>query len=378
MKKIGILSVVYHNWNYGGMLQGYALCAALNDMGYPARQIRNTWKMLRGTGLSRAAKKCVLQNRFLFSTYDRYIRRKEAIKLDGFRAFEKKIPFSDFYASVNIAEANKKYECFIAGSDQIWSMKFQNEQTLYMYGLLFAEPGKRKISYAASIGAERTAHGHEDLFREVLNNLDCISVREKAARDFLQPLTDKPVAVTADPTLLLTGEEWDKIAVQPPRVEPYAFAYFLQEKDNRHTGELHHILSELDLPMLCIADETGIYPRPQDEQIFDAGPAEFLGYIRNAEIVLTDSFHGMVFSVLYNKPFWVFKRNRDDDRASMNSRITDFLSELGLEDRLLQNGEFPTEERLRERIDYAPVNRLVQEKREFSFHWLKDAVDFEK
>lgn len=375
MKIIGILSLVYHNWNFGGMLQGYALSTALEKNGYCERQIRNTWEIINGKWLIRIVKKFVFQSRFLFDLFDRYARRHDARELGNFRSFEKIIPFSGFFASTNIEKSNNKYDCFIAGSDQIWSMKFQNEQTLQMYGLLFAEKGKRKISYAASIGSERAAHGHEDLFRKILDNLDYISVRENAARDFLQPLTEKPVAVTADPTILLTKEEWNKIAITPHEAGKYAFVYFLGEKDNRHDRELHHILDLLQLPMTCIADEVAVYPRRQDRQILDAGPREFVGYVKNAEVVLTNSFHGMVFAVIYNKPFWVFKRNREDDTASMNNRVTDFLAEFGLESRLIQNGEFPTKERLNEKIDYASVNQIIQKKREYSIDWLKSAID---
>ena len=374
MKKIGILSAVYHNWNLGGMLQGYALSAALREQGYSACQIRNTWRALYNNGFRGAVKKAVLGNRLSFNIYNSYC-QNDLRDLKRFSAFQKVISFSGFYNHESIRKANKKFDCFIAGSDQIWNPTFHNDTLLRMYGLLFADKDKRKISYAASIGSEKAASGHEALFKEILDNLDYISVRENAARDFLQPLTDKPVVVTADPTILLTSSDWDKVAVLPHRQEPYAFAYFLGEKDNRHDKELQHILDELHLPMTCIADELGVYPRSQDEQIFDAGPGEFVGYIKNADMVLTNSFHGMVFSVLYNKPFWVFKRNRDDDEASMNNRITDFLAELGLENRLVQNGEFLTQERLHEKIDYATVNRLVQEKREFSINWLKNAID---
>lgn len=375
MRKIGILSFVFHNWNFGGMLQGYALSMTLKKNGYYARQIRNTWKSVNGKFLIRIGKRLIFQSRFLFDLYDRYARRNDARELRNFRSFEKMIPFSSYFASTNIDKSNKKFDCFVAGSDQIWNVNYRNEQEIRMYGLLFADNSKRKISYAASIGAEQTAFGHELLFREILSNMDYISVREKAAKEYLQPLTDKPVAVTADPTLLLTKKEWDEIAIMPDGTGEYAFAYFLKEKDNRHDRELRYILDELQLSMICIADEVAVYPRRQDKQILDAGPREFVGYIKNAEVVLTNSFHGMVFAVLYNKPFWVFKRNLDHDATSMNHRIMDFLEELGLENRLIQNGEFPAKEKLGEKIDYVSVNQIIEKKRAYSIDWLRNAID---
>lgn len=206
--------------------------------------------------------------------------------------------------------------------------------------------------------------------------MDYISVREKTAKEFLQPLTDKPVTVVLDPTLLLNKQEWRDMAIGPQEKKPYLFSYFLSEKENRHDRQLQTAANALNLSLKCISEELKCYPRrnTEDQQILDAGPKEFVGYIRDAEMVFTNSFHGLVFSVLLQKPFWAFKRNKDSDKGSMNARVTDFLSGFGLEDRLLEDGETPAKEKLTQPIDYKRVTKILQEKRMFSLDWLKTAL----
>lgn len=376
MKKAGIIGL-YRNFNYGGLLQCYAMCAALQKLGIEGEQIRfnrlappqkgqpprewfRFW-LCRFSGL-----------RTLIGNLRGHVQEK------AFRTFIQAIPHSRRYYGTpgSIRSAVNQYDAFIVGSDQVWN-SLCRDYGHYVYGLCFVGDDKRKFSYAASIGSEQAAVGKEELFQEILSGLDFISVREKAAQQFLQPLTNKPVTVVLDPTLLLTEQEWDKLVIGAEREPTYLFAYFLGEADNRHDEQLHQIADTLGLPLRCIADETERYPRSgtEDKQILDAGPQEFLGEIRDAEMVFVNSFHGMVFSVLFHKPFWAFKRNRDDDRGSMNNRITDFLAEFGLSDRLLENGEVPSLEKLQTPIDYDTVDRILEEKRAFSLNWLRAALD---
>lgn len=379
MKKVGIVSK-YRSLNYGALLQCHAMCAALEKLGFVGEQLRFNriappakgraiWEWLR-FWIYRFSWLRTLGSRLL---YWRFPRDKY------FQQFYKSIPHSRRYYGTPqaIRDAGRQYDAFLAGSDQVWNPGTLTGVSRTVYGLHFVDSAKRKLSYAASIGAEEAAAGKQDMYQEILDGLDFISVREKSAQQFLQPLTDKPVTVVLDPTLLLAEREWDKLAIGPGGDQPHMFAYFLDERDNRHDAQLHQIANALGLPLRCIADEPGRYPRSgtSDKQILDADPREFLGEIRDAEMVFVNSFHGLVFSILFHKPFWAFKRNRDDDRGSMNNRITDFLAEFGLSDRLLENGEVPSLEKLRTPIDYDAVDRILEEKRAFSLNWLKTALE---
>ena len=277
--------------------------------------------------------------------------------------------------AITAERLNNRYDIFVTGSDQIWNPLFFSDRLLGVFGLLFTVPGKRTLSYAASIGSEKAVKGKEDVFRAILEKLDFISVREAAAKTALQPLTEKPVQVVVDPTLLLTRSEWDSVACKGNKGAPYLFAYFLEEKEP-HTHQLFYIADRAGTPIQCISHEKARYVRPgADRQIEDAGPREFLTLIRDSEIVVTNSFHGMVFSVLFHKPFWVVKRYKDTAEDSANNRIVDFLKMFHLEDRLLEDGEFPDEQRLAEAIDYERVDRILTGKRTESLSWLKDALE---
>ena len=383
MGKIGIVSIYDKNWNFGGALQSYAMCRALEELKMPSEQLR--YNAMGYPAKTQPLKLRVWLWLYRFAWMQEVMARRHErermgdLDLQGFKRFSRMTPYSRYLGTLKaLRTAGERYDAFVVGSDQVWNPNYFNDDVLRtICGLGFAPEHKPKVSYAASIGSERAAVGKEDIFRNILAGLDFISVREKSARDFLQPLTDKPVTVVLDPTLLLTRQEWDKLAAGPGRESPHLFAYFLRERDNRHDEQLHQIAGALNLPLRCIADERERYlrPRTEDKQILDAGPMEFLGEIRDAEMVFTNSFHGMVFSVLFQKPFWVFKRNKDGDKGSMNARVTDFLADFGLSDRLLEDGEVPSLEKLRTPIDYDAVDRILEEKRAFSLNWLKTALE---
>ena len=385
MKQVGIVSSVYHNYNYGGMLQGYALCRKIRELGYTDAEHVCRSPGSEGTSINDRLwgfmGKTGFRRRIREDLYRVLIARQplNAKDIKRFREFEREeIPEGTYSGDVaTLPELNQKYRCFVAGSDQIWNPGYFGEVGLKLFGLTFADPDKRTVSYAASIGSEKAAETRKELFREILKGLDYISVREYAARDFLQPLTDKPVTVVADPTMLFTGEDWEKVARKPAGDRAYAFAYFLRESTNPHNEQVQYILERMGLPMMCIAAEPERYLRKDgaDRKVADAGPREFVGYIQRSELVMTNSFHGTVFSLLFHKPFWAFKRNKDSETGNMNARITDLLRECGLSDRLLEDGELPSLEKLRQPIDYDRVDRILEEKRAFSLNWLKTALE---
>lgn len=256
----------------------------------------------------------------------------------------------------------------------MWNPEFWSDRLLRVFGLTFANKNKNTISYAASIGSEKAALGKEELYQEMMGAIDHISVRETSARDFLQPLTDKPVQVVLDPTLLLDSEEWSSVSADRLVSDNYIFSYFLEEKQP-HNDQLFALADVLDRPIYCISKPVGIYTRPEtDHQVLNAGPREFLSYIQNADYVITNSFHGMVFSIIFRKEFWVFKRYREQEKDAANHRITDLLDKIGLNDRLLLDDEIPDIDKLNQTINYDLVEKRLEELRDHSFDWLKNAL----
>ena len=375
--KIGILSLVYQNWNFGGLLQGYALEQTVRKFEKDASQLR----------VSRTEIDNSLKGRLMYIAKGNkpmadFIERVKALKdkrdLRNFRRFQRDyIGFEQYYNSKTIFKANKVYDCFIAGSDQIWNPKKFGKNVVSMFGLMFANRNKKKIAYAASVGAEQAIEQNQDLFRAILDNLDYISVRELTARDILQKYTEKKVELVLDPTLLLESKEWSGISVKPEGHGEYIFSYFLRERQNMHDNQMKSIANIINRKHLCISDDLGCYVREGDVQISDAGPCEFIGYIQNSTMVFTNSFHGMVFSIMFHRPFWVFLRNKTSDVKSMNNRVVDFLKMLGLENRIISDGALPDLEALNTPIDFEKTDEILSAKRSESMVWLEHAIHAE-
>lgn len=380
-KKVAVISSYYQNWNMGGLLQAYALNRTIRDLGYDAEHIRlcYTEPADADSAFSARVRTVLTRHRLSSELIERFFafRQHETKNRKNFRAFhDHEIHGSTACCDATTVERlNRRYDVFVTGSDQIWNPQFWSDRLLGVFGLLFAEAGKRTLSYAASIGSEKAVAGKEDVFRTILQKLDGISVREDAAQTRLQPLTDKPVQVVVDPTLLLKQEEWEHVARKKENVAPYVFAYFLKEAEP-HTHQLFYLADRAGVSIRCYASEKDTYVRPAtDEIITDAGPKEFLALIRDSQLVVTNSFHGMVFSVLFHKPFWVVKRYKDTAEDSANNRIIDFLRMFRLEERLLEDGEFPDDRRLEEPIDYDRIDQILSVKRAESLEWLRGALD---
>lgn len=391
MKKIGILSLYYHSGNLGGQLQARALVSVVEDFGFQAEQVRlelggqpqgkrsvigTAKSILGGLSAGEKLKTCIrLIRRYPKMRRLRHEKGSEfLLGQERMVRFENRTPHSEEVFNTNcIFKAGKQYDALITGSDQVWNPAVHTEPVLELFGLTFAE-GKRRISYAASMGGGRLNTQDGIIFRRILSGMTHISVREKTARELLQPFTSKKIAVTYDPVLLKNKGWWSERAKRDPRqAEPYVFGYFLSGEARNHS-EVKRLAKHMRRPFWCVSYALGNYLTANGGQLFDVGPEEFLGWIQNADCILTDSFHGTAFSILFHRSFWVFRRHKAQDSGSMNSRIADLLAELGLTERLLEDGEYPTAEKLAQPIDWTGVERILEEKRAFSLNWLKEAL----
>lgn len=379
-KRIAILSIYYHNWNFGALLQSYALNQVLRAMGFNAEHIRFCYAQPapKTAPLTKRIRTFLTRHRISAHLIERFfcLKDKDIKNRKSFYAFHDKDIHGSMccYDAVTAKKLNENYDIFITGSDQVWNPEFWSDQLLRIFGLTFVNSDKKKISYAASIGSEKTAIGKEALYQEIMDSIDYISVREKAAKDFLQPLTNKKIQVVLDPTLLLSIAQWAEVAGERIISGKYIFSYFLEEKQP-HNNQLIAIADAIKLPNYCVAKIQNLYTRTNlDSIITDAGPKEFLNYIQNAEYIITNSFHGLIFSIIFRKNFWVFNRYNEWEKDAANHRITDLLHILGLSDRLLQDDEYPKLEKIKQEIDYESVEERLDELRKKSMDWLRDAL----
>ena len=258
-----------------------------------------------------------------------------------------------------------EYAFFVVGSDQVWNPYFENLPANF---LQFA-PQSKRISYAASIAYPEIPREKEAVYRSGLSSMHAISMREQEGADTVKKLTGRDVPVHVDPTLLLTPDEWRGVNRKPAwyHGEDYLLTYFL--------GPMPDVVR-------CVAAETGLtLLNLLDRSVYEhyvTGVDEFLWAIEHARLVYTDSFHGTVFSILFQRPFIVCDRiaahQGDAIGGKMSSRIDTLLSCFGLESRrgTIANGycvSHPME------FDYPPIQPVLDRECKRADDYLRTAMN---
>ena len=346
---IGIITIVKVN-NYGAELQATATQKILELMGHETEIIDycyyKTWNF-RDTKMSEPFVSMGIKGRleywvkyrliaFLMACVFPQINKKVADRSKRFAQFHQdNTKMSRRYMSMDeLYHAKMDYDVYMVGSDQVWNPAASS--SIEPYFLTFAPKGAKKVAYASSFGVSRIPSGLERRYAELLTNIDCISVREQAGVEIVKKLTGKKAELVLDPTLLLSKEQWKPMMKQYPGIsQRYVLVY--------------QLLPSADLPKLALklAKENGcevyylskraygIKASKGMKVIYDAGPAEFMSLIENAVCVVTNSFHGVAFSVNFDTPFYaVLSTTRDS-----NTRIESLLNQIGLNDRILYEGE---------------------------------------
>lgn len=357
--KVGIIT--FHSaHNYGAMLQAYGLQEYMRHKGYDINIINYRPKYIensyhRDNMHDWLSKNPVLCCKRLFN-YIRY-RNIRHRRWDGFESFiNRYFKLYDF----SIGDDLHTFNAVFIGSDQVWSSSHTGKQfDDIMFGVGFK---CKVISYAPSCSKISLNEKESDYFRQHLDHLCAISVREKSFKDMLQPLTYKNIEVVLDPTLLVGREVFDKIALHVQRYKPYVLIYEITpHKGVRRIAE--NIARQIDADVVELTNGMLNYHlKTMDE---GASPEEFVGYFKNASCVITTSFHGTAFSVMFEKPFYMVRQ-----RTGADGRMISLLSALGLEDRLV---DMQDEVGFCE-IDYTPVSCRLAELRKESESFVNSAL----
>ncbi len=273
-----------------------------------------------------------------------------------------------------LALLSEKYDAFVCGSDQIWNPTFYNRNHP-AYFLRFAGD-KKRIAYAPSIGLSELPNQYIDTFVTYVKDFDYVSVREKRGSEIIKELCDIDAKVVLDPTLLIGRNYWQSL-LEPQYKTPfrkYIFCYIFSNT-KAVSDYLKMVQENTGLPIVYVNVSNLSYESLIACCKKNAGPIDFLQLIKNAEFILTDSFHGTAFSLLFNKDFYVFERKRTDETIDMFSRIKSVLSYAGLEDRIVSINESFIK---KEVIDYAPVNEIFEVLCKDSEAFLNEALYGEK
>ena len=187
-------------------------------------------------------------------------------------------------------------------------------------------------------------------------------------------MTGRHAKVVCDPTLLLRQDDWNKFLPEKPSIEgEYVLTYLLSD-NKKHREYARKLAEKTSCKVVGVLHGAGYIKGDEDyvdEVPTDIGPFEFLNLVKHAKYVCTDSFHGCVFSAIFEKDFYAFKRFSDKDKMSTNTRVTGLLSKFELSERLVENwGEIPLNS-----INYAKVNEKIEEFRRYSLNFLINALN---
>lgn len=359
--KVGIVTIVDYT-NYGNRLQNYAVyyilkkkfgCKAVTLTSYKEKPFFNghyiVWfKTQIVKQICHIPK--IAEKRF-GSTITRWA---------NFRFWSKKIPTKSYYEKDMIPQAvNEKYDVFIAGSDQIWNYHFSSHK-FNDYFLRFASDEK-KIALSGSFGVEDIPDEWKQIYVEGLTPFAHISVREQAGQNIIKKLLGKEVPVLIDPVMMLTKKEWLKVA-KPPRVDvtkPYVLKYYLGEEKEE---------DKIDLWAKQNGYEVYELLNEKIPEVYSAGPGEFISLINNAALVCSDSFHCIVMSIIFSRPFIVYSRIGAVN--DMSTRLYTLLTKFGFENRWKNN--LKEEEYMI--CDYSNVDKVLEKERKKFIEYLSESL----
>lgn len=385
MKRVGICAC-YDTRNYGSMLQSLATQIVIDEMGYESefivyRKKKNLKYII--SQIPRLFNKNLMSDKLLgikkkiILVFHPNVKEKLTTRENAFKNFQNTFyrRFSNVYCGYEeLKKSACNYSSVVVGSDQLWT---PGGLATNFYNLMFVPDNINKVSYATSFGVSRIPFYQRKKTREYLCRIDHLSVREKKGAHIVREIADVEAKVVADPTLLLTREEWDQIIPNKREIkEPYIFCYFLgKNKRHRELAEELKKMTGLKVVSIPFLDSYVGYDKYfGDEQLYEIGPNGFVNMIRHAEYILTDSFHGTVFSVIYEKKIVVFNRYSNDSVNSRNSRIDSLCEILGIENRRYHGGIYST---ITENIDYQSVSKKVNSFRLCSKQFLENALKTE-
>lgn len=379
MKKIGIITILNVN-NYGAELQAFALHHKLKQMGYDNEIINYLYYKnpeYKSENISSPLLKTTFKNK-LKDLVLKWLDKYSAFKYPGiakrrrqrFNDFHKKhTTLSRTYKSYSdLYNAELDYETYIVGSDQVWNPN--NGTNIAPYFLTFAPENANKVSYASSFGIGSLSEVFFPQYKKWLNNLKHISTREADGVNIIKNITGRHVTHVVDPTLLLTKSDWQKLMVPYTHTEPYILFFIF--KKNKYAEDLaYRIQKNTGYKIIRVCKNE--MPLESDDKILnirDYGPSEFLGLYNSASIVLTTSFHGSIFSLIFEKPFYTITPASKDN----NSRQESLMNIVGLKERLLREGDNIDLDRIMD-IDFGQVKGKLKEHIDISVNFLNNSLN---
>ena len=385
-KKIGCV-IAYtkgHN-NYGTSLQGYAMLKKIQQLGYEVEVIQYTkrlsaWQKIRFVANAlRAGEWKNIKHRLtakqVLKKYPSYAagitERTKAV--DAYK-LKKLIPlFHEYIGYDALHKGSLGYDAVVVGSDQVWTpMSLPNK----FFNLLFVDDSVRKVAYASSFGVSEIPTFQRKATGAYLDRFYRIGVREQRGKEIVEELSHKKATVVADPTMLLSREDWEQeiAGVHTVTDEPYIFCYFLgtNQEARKSANELK---AKTGYKIITIRHMDEYVPEDElfgDDAPYAVDPNDFVKYISRASYVCTDSFHCTVFSILFHRQFMTFYRFAEGCKTGRNSRINSLFALFGLQERLYK-GDI---NRITDPVDFHSVDEMLSKLRKGSIAFLEECLTF--
>lgn len=358
--KIGLLSPHYA-FNYGAALQAFALKEYLRSVGHDAIILNR-----------RPAHQCAIPSRLgrMARKLEEYSKRNSFLKFEREHLQPKTAPviFPKDWDNIGL----DSFDAVIVGSDQVWRDDYAFNSFGFNMFLDFVGDGIKRISYAPSLGKDSWNSTPEKTERvhELLKKFDAISVREGSSTKVLKDKFGVDSRLVVDPTLLLTAADYERILSLQRKAVPYIATYIL-DYDEEFKRNIARLSEKLGLPHRDIVART---PKGKLSTILNrfrtvSSVEGWVENIANAEYVVTNSFHGMVFSIIFRKQFIVVMNvNRGAER------FKSLLKMFGLEDRLIDTSDSDYARHFERKIDYSKIEPQIEQWREMSKQYLAEAL----
>lgn len=369
--KIGILTFQWAD-NYGGLLQCFALKNYLNNQGYEATVI-NYWPSYALTGRSTRIGQQAVKKQFGKSVWPN---RKQMLKkiLLGRYCYEKQITEKDDLFRKKYLTANQSV-CFdgkdieqiigvldvlICGSDQIWNPNLTGGRFDENYFLGFPGSKAIRLSFAASLGVSLNPKWERE-FQTLLSGLRYISTRERSLAELIQTKFGLSATAVLDPVFLLEAQDWNQLLPKKKKKEPYILVYSIH-RGTEIVSAANWLSEKTNLPLHII----GSRRRYKNARYFlTCSVEEFLHQFKNADYILTNSFHGTAFSLIFQKNFITILESEKP------TRMIDLLTDIGLAERIYTDN---SREVILEAPDYVHANVILRQKIQESKAFLNTSI----
>ena len=358
MKKEIVIITINDVENYGNRLQNFALHTLLSEYSnvQTAFCSKNPSFLIRRANYLKWLFKNLLMNFDSFSVI--------------YRRYKRCLSFMQKYTPDNIVGIDSVFGVlprrnnyiYVFGSDQIWNYNLTSNPVFMIRLGSFLSPTDEAFSYAASFGVSEVDDEVKPFFQKYLPRLKAISVREDCGAELIRGMTGLDAKVVLDPTLMITADKWLDITENfVPNDDRYVLTYFLGQPSDEQERDIQSYAKEHGCRVRRMLDL-------RDKETYVAGPQDFVELFSKTQYVFTDSYHACCFSILFHKQFTVFNRAAMTGKSSMNSRMETLFRLFDLDSVMMDSGLAPE-------IDYAKVDRLLEQHRRESQAWLDKAME---